>query len=217
MFTGIIQTVGTVKTISRVGGDSRLRIEAHELPADALELGASIAVNGVCLTVIESDAAGFSADVSLETLACTTAKNWRAGEAVNLEPALQLAQRLGGHLVSGHIDGVGQVERRESAARSVCFAVRAPAELARYIAQKGSIAIDGTSLTVNRVEQNLFEVNIVPHTLSHTIMAQYRSGSEVNLEVDLLARYLERLLQGADASGVDSAMTLAGLNTLGYE
>jgi len=215
MFTGIIQTVGTLRAVDQRGGDCRLQIAGTELPADALELGASIAVNGVCLTVIESDGNGFSADLSRETLQLTTAGRWQIGQRLNLEPALQLSQRLGGHLVSGHVDGVGTVQQCQEDARSVRFALQAPKELGRFVAQKGSISVDGTSLTVNKVSGALFEINTVPHTLSHTIMADYGVGTEVNLEVDLLARYLERMLQADGESG--SATTMTSLRSWGYE
>ena len=204
MFTGIIQTVGQVAAIDRRGADARLRIAGLPLPDGAL--GESIAVSGVCLTAVEFSGDGFVADVSGETLACTTLGAWSVGQRVNLERALAVGERLGGHIVSGHVDGVGEVASRQADGRSQRFILRAPAALARYIAAKGSITVDGVSLTVNTVSGAQFGVNIVPHTLTHTSLDALRAGSRVNLEVDLLARYLERLV-GRDAGGdVDMAL-----------
>ncbi|HEY0674943.1 MAG TPA: riboflavin synthase [Immundisolibacter sp.] len=204
MFTGIIQTVGQVTAIDRRGGDARLRIVGLSLPDGTL--GESIAVSGVCLTAVEFIEDGFVADVSAETLACTTLGAWSVGQRVNLERALAVGERLGGHIVSGHVDGVGELVSRQADGRSQRFVLRAPAALARYIAAKGSITVDGVSLTVNTVIGAEFGVNIVPHTLTHTSLDALRAGSRVNLEVDLLARYLERLL-GRDAGGeVDLAL-----------
>lgn len=196
MFTGIIETLGTVAGVEPRGGDLRLLIDAGGLPLDQVRLGDSIAVNGVCLTVVEVAGNGFAADVSVETLAHTTAGSWQVGTRVNLEQALTPEKRLGGHIVSGHVDGVGEVLGRHSDARSERFRLRVPPGLARYVAPKGSIAVDGTSLTVNAVEGDEFDINIVPHTLANTVIGGYGSGSRVNLEVDVIARYLERLLQG---------------------
>lgn len=195
MFTGIIEAIGQVASLAKVEGDLRVGISAPSVDWHGVELGDSIATNGVCLTVTGKIADGFTADVSVETMAHTTIGAWRLGQSVNLEQALTPASRLGGHFVSGHVDGVGQVLQRARDARSERFTLRAPAELARYIAQKGSITVDGTSLTVNTVKGCDFELNIVPHTLSHTIIGHYETGTSVNLEVDLIARYLERLLQ----------------------
>jgi riboflavin synthase len=204
MFTGIIQTVGQVAAIDRRGGDARLHIAG--LPLQGGALGESIAVSGVCLTAVEFTGDGFVADVSAETLACTTLGTWSVGQRVNLERALAVGERLGGHIVSGHVDGVGEVVSRQADGRSQRFILRAPAALARYIAAKGSITVDGVSLTVNAVSGAQFGVNIVPHTLTHTSLDALRAGSRVNLEVDLLARYLERLL-GSEAGGeVDMAL-----------
>lgn len=197
MFTGIVEAVGKVAATQPRGGDLRLAIEAETLALDAVRLGDSIAVNGICLTVVEFDAHRFAADVSVETLAHTTAGSWQVGTQVNLEQALTPRHRLGGHIVSGHVDGVGEVLARHGDARSERFRLRAPLALARYIASKGSITVDGTSLTVNAVDGAEFEINIVPHTLANTIIGGYRPGTRVNLEVDVIARYLERLLWGA--------------------
>ncbi len=198
MFTGIIQTVGTLVEQAPMGGDSRLTIEAGGLDLDATRVGDSIAVNGVCLTVTELSGSRFSVDCSNETLRLTTLGQLAAGSRVNLEPALTLATPLGGHLVSGHVDGLAVIDARRSDARATEFWLRVPPELARYVAQKGSVAIDGVSLTVNEVSGVRCRLTIIPHTLEATIMGDYRPGHQVNLEVDLMARYLERLLQAGD-------------------
>ena len=200
MFTGIIQAIGTLQRLDPRGGDVRLGIATGKLDMATAQIGDSIAVNGVCLTAVELEAAYFGADVSRETLSLTTLGELKPGRSVNLEKALTLSTPLGGHLVSGHVDGVGRVLERHDDARSVRLQIEAPPELARYIAPKGSICVDGTSLTVNRVEGNRFELNIVPHTLVETIVGSYRQGTRVNLEVDLIARYLERLLLGDKAA-----------------
>lgn len=200
MFTGIIEAIGTIRALTPKGGDVRVRVETGKLDLSDVKLGDSIAVNGVCLTAVELPGDGFWADVSRETLARTAFIDLKAGSRVNLEKALTPTSRLGGHLVSGHVDGVGEIVARDENARAVQFRVRAPAELARYIAMKGSITVDGTSLTVNAVDGAEFELTIVPHTLAETIMVDYRPGRQVNLEVDLLARYLERLLLGDKAA-----------------
>ena len=211
MFTGIIQAIGEVAALEQHGGDVRLRIRTGKLALDDVAPGDSIAVNGVCLTAVELPGDGFVADVSRETLSLTSLGQLQTGSPVNLEKALTLETRLGGHLVSGHVDGLGKVLERHDDARSVRFTIEAPAELARYIAHKGSISVDGTSLTVNAVDGQRFELNIVPHTLQETIMGGYVAGRRVNLEVDLVARYLERLLLGdkaaeSGAAGIDLAM-----------
>lgn len=199
MFTGIIQSIGRLVGIEARGGDARLTLDCGALETNDVRLGDSIAVNGVCLTVVSLSAGGFAADVSRETLGTTTLGALHSGSRVNLEKALTLNTPLGGHLVSGHVDGVGRIAQRSDDGRSVRLRIEAPAELARYIAPKGSICVDGTSLTVNRVDGNRFELNIVPHTLQETTIDAYREGGEVNLEVDLIARYLERLLLGDKA------------------
>lgn len=196
MFTGIIQAVGRVAAIEARGADVWLRIRSDTLPLTDARAGDSIAVNGVCLTAIELEAQSFSADVSAETLSCTTLGRLKAGVAVNLEMALLPTTRLGGHLVSGHVDGVGRLLESRPDGRSQRLRFELPAALARYVAAKGSIGVDGISLTVNAVEANRFDVNIVPHTLANTTLEALRPGDEVNIEVDLLARYLERLLSG---------------------
>ncbi len=195
------------------GGDMRLRIHTGKLPLDDVALGDSICTNGVCLTVIELPGDGYWADVSVESLNFTTLGDLKPGSPVNLEKALTPQSRLGGHIVSGHVDGVGEVVSLNEDARSVRVVLRAPDGLAKYIAHKGSICIDGTSLTVNAVNGAEFDLNIIPQTLAETVFGHYQPGSRVNLEVDVIARYLERLLQGdaaADASATGLSMdTLA--------
>ncbi|MES9961670.1 MAG: riboflavin synthase [Sedimenticola sp.] len=219
MFTGIIQAVGRIAGMQQRGGDMRLHIATGKLDLADVQLGDSIATNGVCLTVVELPGDGYVADVSRETLELSTLASLQPGSAVNLEKALTLSTPLGGHLVSGHVDGQGQVLERRDDARSVRFRIEAPAELARYIAHKGSICVDGASLTVNSVNGNQFELNIVPHTLEETIMTSYAPGSRVNLEVDLVARYLERLLLGekaAEPGPAEGGVTLETLARSGF-
>lgn len=194
MFTGLIEGVGRVLALEPVGGDVRLRIAVGSLPFADVALGESIAVSGVCLTVIEFDAMSFSADASTETLALTTLGKLAVGHAVNLERAMRPTDRLGGHLVSGHVDGVGRVLSVHEDARAQRWRFAAPASLLKYIATKGSICVDGVSLTVNAVDGEGFEVALIPHTVSHTAFASTQVGDAVNLEVDLVARYVERLL-----------------------
>jgi riboflavin synthase len=196
MFTGIIEAIGEIKRVEQQQGDVRLTISTKGLDLSDAQLGDSIAVNGVCLTAIELTPEQFVADVSNETLSATTMSNIKAGSAVNLECALQAQTRLGGHMVSGHVDGVGQVIERKADARSVRFTFAMPEEISRYVAQKGSICIDGISLTVNTVDDRSFSVNIVPHTLEMTTLGNRKVGDAVNLEVDVIARYLERLMLG---------------------
>ncbi|MCG6900725.1 MAG: riboflavin synthase [Gammaproteobacteria bacterium] len=218
MFTGIIQAIGSIAALQRRDGDVRLVIDAGTLPMTDVNLGDSIAVSGVCLTVVGKTASGFSADVSGETLRRTMLGSLSVKAAVNLEKALTLETRLGGHLVSGHVDGIGTITARKEDSRSVQFTVQAPAQLARYIAVKGSICVDGVSLTVNAVDGAVFELNIVPHTLTATTLHEYRAGRQVNLEVDLVARYLERLLLGdaAAQSGAAGGITRALLESCGF-
>ena len=208
MFTGIVQAVGEIVVATSVGGDLRLRVRSKNLPLDDVQLGDSIATNGVCLTVIELPGDGYVADVSRETLAHTTVGNWKTGSRVNLEKAMRPTDRLGGHIVSGHVDGVGEVISVKLDARATLYRIRAPQNLARYIAHKGSITVDGTSLTVNAVSGSEFDLTIVPHTQTCTTISDYAVGTKVNLEVDVLARYLERLLT-ADTETADKA---SGLN-----
>ncbi|MBT5293959.1 MAG: riboflavin synthase [Cellvibrionales bacterium] len=193
MFTGLIQAKGSIKKIEDVGGDKRLLINSAELPLENVELGASIAINGVCLTAVEFVEKGFWVDVSIETLTHTTLGDLQEGSAVNLEKSLTPSSFLGGHLVSGHVDGVGEIVERYEDGRSWRFSIRSPEPFAKYIAQKGSICVDGTSLTVNAVSGAVFELNIIPHTFDETLFGDYQVGSRVNLEVDVIARYLERM------------------------
>ena len=211
MFTGIIQAVGEIAALEPRGGDLRLRIHTGKLRLEDVALGDSIATNGVCLTVTDLPGDGFWADVSVETLNFTTLSQLSQGSRVNLEKALTPESRLGGHIVSGHVDGVGEIVSLLEDARSWRFVLRAPDELAKYIAHKGSICIDGTSLTVNAVNGAEFDLNIIPQTMAETVFGEYRPGSRVNLEVDVIARYLERLVLGSGAAAGDglSLQTLA--------
>ncbi len=211
MFTGIIEAVGCIAALERKNGDVRLRVQTQGLDLSDVQLGDSIATNGVCLTVVALPGDGYWADVSVETLTHTTVGHWAVGTRVNLEKALTPETRLGGHIVSGHVDGVGEVVSRHSDARAERFRIKAPAQLARYIAHKGSITVDGTSLTVNAVDGAEFELAIVPHTLKETTIAAYQVGSRVNLEVDVIARYLERLLLGDKAADSTSGGVTAQL------
>jgi riboflavin synthase len=200
MFTGIISAIGDIAQLEQRGGDVRLTIRSGNLSLADVQLGDSIACNGGCLTAVELTGEGFVADVSVETLNLTTIGNWQTGSRINLEKAMQASDRFGGHIVSGHVDGIGEVISLHEDARSWRFRIRAPRDLAKYIAHKGSITVDGTSLTINKVEGAEFELNIVPHTMTHTVMGDYQVGTKVNLEVDLVARYLERLLLGDKAA-----------------
>jgi riboflavin synthase len=212
MFTGIIKAIGKVRRIEPRGGDLRLTISSADLPWGEFTVGESISINGVCLTAVEFQQDGFVADVSLETTKVTALGNLAAGSKVNLEPSVSLGERLGGHLVSGHVDCVGQIKARETDARSVRLVIEIPAEYRRYVARKGSICVDGVSLTVNEVSDNTCSVNIIPHTAEVTIIGDYRIGTDVNIEVDLLARYLERLLE----NDADSSITKDFLRAHGY-
>ncbi|MFP5357810.1 MAG: riboflavin synthase [Gammaproteobacteria bacterium] len=193
MFTGIIETLGSIRHIEPVGGDLRMEIVGGAYLAGS-QLGDSIAVNGVCLTAVRLSADSFTADLSSETLGATTAGSWQTGQSVNLERALTPSKPLGGHLVSGHVDGLARLVAQAEDARSWRLEFEAPPELARYIARKGSVTLDGVSLTVNDVAGTRFGVNIVPHTYTHTTLGGLQPGQAVNLEVDLIARYLERLI-----------------------
>ncbi len=216
MFTGIITAVGTITALQPRGGDTRLRVATGKLDLSDVRLGDSIAVSGVCLTAVELPGDGFWADASRETLERTTLGEAVPGTRVNLEKALIPTTRLGGHLVSGHVDGIGTVAEWRPDGRSWRLRVQAPDELARYIAAKGSICVDGVSLTVNRVDGAAFDLNIVPHTLAETTLADFKTGRRVNLEVDLIARYLERLLLGDRAAQPDGVLTEALLRVHGF-
>ena len=194
MFTGIVQGVATVRAIEPRGGDVTLVFDTAGISLAEIELGGSIAVSGVCLTATRFDDGSFAADVSRETLSLTTLGDWVAGTRVNMEKALLAGQALGGHYVTGHVDGVGEMVSRRDDARSVRMEFKVPPELARYVARKGSICIDGVSLTVNGARGDRFDVNLVPHTLEITTLGGLQAGSRVNLEVDIIARYVERMM-----------------------
>jgi len=216
MFTGIILAIGKITAIESRGGDVRLTLHTGKLPLDGVALGDSIAVNGVCLTAVALGKDFFSADVSNETLSLTSLAHAKIGAPVNLELALTPTTRLGGHIVSGHVDGIGTVVDKKNDGRSIRFTLKAPDELAKYIAQKGSICIDGISLTVNHVNGAQFDINIVPYTLSETTLNHATVGTQVNLEVDLLARYMERLMKGESAAKPSSAITMELLQNSGF-
>lgn len=213
MFTGIIRATGKVERMEMRSGDLRLEVALGAMAGNDYGVGESIAVNGVCLTAVEPADAKLVADVSRETLDHTTLGRLRTGMVVNLEPALAAGERLGGHLVSGHVDGIGRLVEKTQDARSWRFHFEAPPTIAKYIARKGSICVDGISLTVNGVNGNRFDVNIVPHTLEVTNLGTLAGGAEVNLEVDVVARYLERLLQG---SGGQDGVSLELLRERGF-
>jgi len=194
MFTGIIQAQGTISAIEKTGGDVRLSVRSTGLPFSSYEIGESIAVNGACLTATALSDDGFDAFVSVETLAVTALADLALGSNVNLEPSLSIGDRLGGHLVSGHVDCRGAVVRVDNDAHSIRLGIEIPAEFARYAARKGSVCVDGVSLTINEVSGNVIDLNIIPHTAETTIIGDYAVGTTVNIEVDLMARYIERLL-----------------------
>jgi riboflavin synthase len=201
MFTGIIKAKGSISAMNQRSGDVRLTVRSDGLPWSEFEIGESISVNGVCLTAVALHDDGFDTDVSVETLDVTALNSLGPGSDVNLEPAISLGERLGGHLVSGHVDCVGTVTSRSTDARSVRLTIEIPSEYGRYIARKGSVCVDGVSLTINEVSVNAFDLNIIPHTAAVTIIGDYVVGTVVNIEVDLLARYLERLIS-KDSDGI---------------
>jgi riboflavin synthase len=211
MFTGIIKARGTITAMEQRSGDVRLTVRSDGLPWGEYEVGESVAVNGVCLTAVALHGDGFDTDVSVETLDVTALGGLAVGSEVNLEPSISLGERLGGHLVSGHVDCTGKVVSRQADARSIRLAIEIPKDYARYVAKKGSVCVDGVSLTVNEVSGNTFELNIIPHTAEVTIIDDYAPGTVVNVEVDLLARYLERLLD-RDGDGI----SLEFLKSHGY-
>jgi riboflavin synthase len=217
MFTGIIEAVGTVASLESRGSDMRITIRSGKLDLGDVKLGDSIAVNGICLTAVALPGDGFVADVSNETIRRSAFAGLKVGSRVNLEKALTPTTRLGGHLVSGHVDGVGELLSLNNDGRSVKMRIQAPAELARYVAEKGSITVDGVSLTVNAVDGRLFDLNIVPHTMQETTLVDFSVGQRINLEVDLIARYLERLLLGDKAAqGKGEGITMAFLAEHGF-
>lgn len=208
MFTGIIEAVGKVQSVRQAGGDVRLTIDAAGLDMSDVKLGDSIATSGVCLTVVDFGKNWYAADVSLETISRTSLNSWKTGTRVNLEKALLPTTRLGGHLVSGHVDGLGTVTLARKDARSLYFEVKAPDALAKYMAEKGSITVDGISLTINHLDGTLMSLNLVPHTATQTTIQDWQLGSKVNLEIDVLARYLERLLMGDQAAQSTAKSTI---------
>ncbi|NHI02240.1 riboflavin synthase [Oceanimonas sp. MB9] len=215
MFTGIVEATGTLAAIERKGASSVIRIHCPGLDLSDVALGDSIATNGVCLTVTELGKDYYCADVSIETLNRTGFADYQSGQAVNLEKALLPTTRLGGHLVSGHVDGVGRISKKSKVGFAIELWVDAPAELSRYIAEKGSITVDGISLTVNAVSGAAFKLTLVPHTLNNTTLNDWQVGRSVNLEVDIIARYLERLLAGGQTQA-SSGLTLATLAASGF-
>ena len=196
MFTGIVETIGTIKSTKRLGGDVRITVNAPDFSSRVVNLGDSIAINGVCLTVIEHEGSDFAFDVSMESINHTLIGDWQAGVKVNLEMALLPTTRLGGHLVSGHVDGLATLVSMTEDARSWRMEFELPEDLKKYVAKKGSITINGTSLTVNSVKDKLFDINVIPHTFEVTTLGDIQPGEQVHIEVDLIARYLERLLTG---------------------
>ena len=217
MFTGIIEAVGRLRAINTSGDGARITIETGSLDLSDVKLGDSIATNGVCLTVTALDSASFSADVSSETIMRSGLASYHVGDSVNLEKAMLPTTRFGGHMVSGHVDGISEIKAIEHKGNSIEYWLSMPAELAPYIAEKGSITIDGTSLTVNSLTTEQFRLTIVPHTTQETIISKYQVGTKVNVEVDLIARYIERLLtQQSPEKQVDSGVTHALLARNGF-
>ena len=216
MFTGIIEALGAIADIRPRGADQRIKVATGKLDLADVKIGDSIATNGVCLTVVEIGQSYFSADVSVETIKRSGFANYRKGQAVNLEKAMLPTSRFGGHIVSGHVDGVGSVNRVHSTAQTWEVWIDAPANLAKYLAEKGSITVDGVSLTVNAVDGAAFKLTLVPHTLAETIIQHYQGGTQVNLEVDVVARYLERLMLGERAATSAAGISLATLADSGY-
>jgi len=216
MFTGIIEAVGTIKAININGQGARLVIATNNLDMSDVKLGDSIATNGICLTVVDFTASSYSADVSNETLQRTGFANYRVGMKVNLEKAMLASTRFGGHMVSGHVDGIAEILSIVNNGNSIEYWLSMPADLAHYVAEKGSVTIDGTSLTVNALGEGKFRLTIVPHTVKETIFGDYNVGSKVNLEVDLIARYLERLLTKESATEKPSGVSETMLQQAGF-
>ncbi|MCS6127772.1 riboflavin synthase [Shewanella baltica] len=216
MFTGIIEAVGTLRKLERKGDDIRLTVASGKLDLNDVRLGDSIATNGVCLTVVQQLADGYVADVSAETVSLTGFAHYKVGTKVNLEKAVTPTTRLGGHMVSGHVDGIAMVEQRLVRGQAIEFWLAAPAELGRYIAHKGSITIDGVSLTVNEVDGSRFRLTIVPHTAGETTLIDLQVGDMVNIEVDLIARYLERLMNYDGKDSKSGGVTMEMLARAGF-
>ena len=194
MFTGIIQAIGNISKIDSNGPDSHIVFKAGKMKLDDVKIGDSISVNGVCLSITEKTKDSFSSDLSSETLSLTTFIEMRANSKVNLEKAMNFSSRVNGHLIAGHVDGVGVIKEMKNDGRSILILIEFPEELEKYISKKGSIAVDGVSLTINGTKENTFGINIIPHTLSGSIISEYNIGTKVNIEVDLIARYLEKLV-----------------------
>ncbi len=217
MFTGIVEAVGQLTAITPKGEDVTITVNVGKLDMSDVKLGDSIATNGVCLTVVAFNGSSYSADLSLETLKKSSFANYKAGDKVNLEKAMLPTTRFGGHIVSGHVDGVGEIVERNIVGRAIEFWVELPEELNKYVAEKGSITVDGISLTVNDLRKNAFKLTIVPHTTQETTIDSFQVGRKVNLEVDVLARYLERLLQGREqAKQPESRLTMEFLQQNGF-
>ena len=217
MFTGIIESLGKVESLQSVGGDVRLRI-GTDLDMSDVHLGDSIATNGICLTVIEWGENWYAADVSRESLNRTTLGTWKVGQPVNVEKAMLPTTRFGGHIVSGHVDAVGEITLVREDVRSIYYEVTAPAEIAKYLAEKGSVTVDGISLTINHLRGNIISLNLIPHTAERTNIGTWKTGAKVNLEVDVLARYIERLMLGDKAAEVkeQSKLSMAFLAENGF-
>jgi len=194
MFTGIIQAIGNISRIVSKSSDSRIIFNVEKNILNDMKIGDSISVNGVCLSVVEKTESTLSVDISNETMKLTTFSILKVNNSVNLEKAMVLSDRINGHFVSGHIDGTGTVKEKKKDGRSIAFLIEFPSALKKFITKKGSITIDGVSLTTNMVKDNSCSVNIIPHTLSETIMSEYKEGTKVNIEVDLIARYLDKLI-----------------------
>ncbi|MFV0488252.1 MAG: riboflavin synthase [Vibrio fluvialis] len=216
MFTGIVEAVGTLTAITPKGEDITISVDAGKLDMGDVKLGDSIATNGVCLTVVEFNSHSYSADLSLETLKKSGFADYKVGDKVNLEKAMLPTTRFGGHIVSGHVDGVGEIVERNPVGRAIELWVAMPAELSKYVAEKGSITVDGISLTVNDLRKNAFKLTIVPHTTQETTIDHFQVGRKVNLEVDVLARYLERLLSGGRDEQPESRITMEFLQQNGF-
>lgn len=216
MFTGIVEAVGTLTAITPKGEDISVTVSSNKLDMSDVKLGDSIATNGVCLTVVAFTDNSYTADLSLETLNKTGFTHYQAGDKVNLEKAMLPTTRFGGHIVSGHVDGVGEIVERHQVGRSIEFWVAMPEELNKYVAEKGSITVDGISLTVNALRKNAFKLTIVPHTGEETTIADFHVGRKVNLEVDVLARYIERLLTSQQSAQPESRITMEFLQQNGF-
>ena len=216
MFTGIVEAVGTLAAIMPKGEDITVTVSSNALDMSDVKLGDSIATNGVCLTVVAFNANSYSADLSLETLNKTGFTHYQVGDKVNLEKAMLPTTRFGGHIVSGHVDGLGEIVERNHVGRSIEFWVAMPVELSKYVAEKGSITVDGISLTVNALRKNAFKLTIVPHTGEETTIADFHVGRKVNLEVDVLARYMERLLTSQQSQQPESRITMEFLQQNGF-